>query len=71
VINDSIQRHTDKSIQARLKSPRPLRGGEDMPRETAEVVAVDVSKDLADYAVFAPPRHDDDLFRKLTVGEWG
>ena len=32
---------------------------------------VDVSKHLADYAVFAPLRDDDDLFRKVTVGEWG
>jgi len=32
---------------------------------------VDVSKLLADYAVFAPLRDDDGLFRKVTVGEWG
>ena len=32
---------------------------------------VDVSKLLADYAVFAPLRDDDDLFNKVTVGEWG
>ena len=32
---------------------------------------VDVSKLLSDYAVFAPLRHNDDLFRKVTVGEWG
>jgi Protein of unknown function (DUF2442)/Helix-turn-helix domain len=31
---------------------------------------VDVSKLLADYAVFRPLR-DDELFRKVTVGEWG
>ena len=32
---------------------------------------VDVSKLLADYAVFAQLREDDGLFRKMTVGEWG
>jgi hypothetical protein len=32
---------------------------------------VDVSKHLADYAIFAPVRTDDDLFRAVTVGEWG
>ena len=32
---------------------------------------VDVSKLLADYAVFAPLRNDDDLFNKVMVGEWG
>ncbi len=32
---------------------------------------VDVTKHLADYAVFAPLRDDDALFRKVTVGEWG
>jgi len=32
---------------------------------------VDMSKLLADYAVFRPLRDDDDLFRKVKVGEWG
>jgi Protein of unknown function (DUF2442)/Helix-turn-helix domain len=32
---------------------------------------VDVSRHLADYVVFAPLRPDDDLFRKVAVGEWG
>jgi hypothetical protein len=32
---------------------------------------VDVAKHLADYAIFAPLRGDDELFRKVTVGEWG
>jgi hypothetical protein len=32
---------------------------------------VDVSKLLSDYAVFARLRDDDDLFRKVMVGEWG
>src|SRR6516165_10693210 len=32
---------------------------------------VDVSRHLAEYAVFAPLRSDDDLFRKVQVGEWG
>jgi hypothetical protein len=32
---------------------------------------VDVSKHLADYAIFTPIRADDDLFRAVTVGEWG
>jgi len=32
---------------------------------------VDVSKLLADYAIFKPLRDDDDLFHKVTVGEWG
>ncbi len=32
---------------------------------------VDVSKLLADYAVFAPLRRDDDLFNRVIVGEWG
>jgi hypothetical protein len=32
---------------------------------------VDVSKLLADYPIFKPLRDDDDLFHKVTVGEWG
>ncbi len=32
---------------------------------------VDVSSHLAEYAVFAPLRHDDELFRTVEVGEWG
>jgi hypothetical protein len=32
---------------------------------------VDVSKHLARYAVFEPLQHDNDLFTKVTVGEWG
>jgi hypothetical protein len=32
---------------------------------------VDVSRHIADYAVFAPLRTDDDLFRSVKVGEWG
>jgi hypothetical protein len=32
---------------------------------------VDVSKLLADYAIFKPLRDDDNLFRKVIVGEWG
>ena len=32
---------------------------------------VDVSRHIADYAVFAPLRADDDLFRSVKVGEWG
>jgi hypothetical protein len=32
---------------------------------------VDVSDHLAVYAIFAPLRHDDELFRQVTVGEWG
>jgi len=32
---------------------------------------VDVSGHLAEYAVFAPLRQDDELFRTVEVGEWG
>ena len=32
---------------------------------------VDVSGHLAEYAVFAPLRQDDELFRAVEVGEWG
>ena len=32
---------------------------------------VDVSGHLAEYAVFAPLRQDDELFRAVDVGEWG
>jgi hypothetical protein len=32
---------------------------------------VDVSRHLAQYAIFAPLRSDGDLFRKVEVGEWG
>ena len=32
---------------------------------------VDVSKHLADYAILAPLRADKELFRTVTVGEWG
>jgi hypothetical protein len=32
---------------------------------------VDLSRHLAGYAVFASLRSDDDLFRKVEVGEWG
>ena len=32
---------------------------------------IDLSQHLADYAVFASMRSDDDLFRKVQVGEWG
>jgi len=32
---------------------------------------IDLSNHLADYAVFVPLRHDDDLFRTVRVGEWG
>jgi hypothetical protein len=32
---------------------------------------VDVSKHLAGYAVLAPLRDDKELFRTVTVGEWG
>jgi len=32
---------------------------------------VDVSRHLAEYAVFAPLRSDDDAFRRVQVGEWG
>ena len=32
---------------------------------------VDVSQRLAEYAIFAPLSSDDDLFRKVEVGEWG
>ena len=32
---------------------------------------VDVSRHLAEYAVFAPLRQDDELFRTVEVGEWG
>jgi uncharacterized protein DUF2442/helix-turn-helix protein len=32
---------------------------------------VDVSGHLAKYAVFAPLRNDDELFRTVEVGEWG
>jgi hypothetical protein len=31
---------------------------------------IDLSQHLADYAVFASMRSDDDLFRKVQVGEW-
>jgi len=33
--------------------------------------AVDVPRHLAEYAIFAPLRSDDDQFRKVEVGEWG
>jgi Protein of unknown function (DUF2442) len=32
---------------------------------------VDVSQHLADYAIFAPLRGNDDLFSAAAVGEWG
>ena len=32
---------------------------------------VDLSAHLAEYAVFAPLRQDDELFRAARVGEWG
>ncbi len=32
---------------------------------------VDVSRLLSDYAIFAPLRADDDLFRRVELGEWG
>jgi len=32
---------------------------------------VDVTQHLAEYAVFAPLRSDDEAFRKVQVGEWG
>jgi len=32
---------------------------------------VDLSAHLAEYAVFAPLRHDDERFRAAQVGEWG
>jgi Protein of unknown function (DUF2442)/Helix-turn-helix domain len=32
---------------------------------------VDISRHLAQYAIFAPLCSDDDLFRKVEVGEWG
>ena len=32
---------------------------------------VDVSAHLAEYAIFGSLRLDDDLFRKVEVGEWG
>jgi len=32
---------------------------------------VDVSQHLADYAIFAPLRSNDDLFRAAAVGDWG
>ncbi len=32
---------------------------------------VDVSPHLTEYAIFAPLRSGDDLFRKVEVGEWG
>jgi len=32
---------------------------------------VDVGEFLAEYAVFAPLRGDDELFRSVEVGEWG
>jgi hypothetical protein len=32
---------------------------------------VDVSGHLAEYAVFAPLRRDEELFRRAEVGEWG
>jgi hypothetical protein len=32
---------------------------------------VDLSQHLAQYAVFAPLRGDDDLFRSVCVGDWG
>lgn len=32
---------------------------------------VEVSRHIADYAVFTPLRADDDLFRNVAVGEWG
>jgi hypothetical protein len=39
-------------------------------RGGAESIA-DVSRHLAEYAIFAPLRSDDDLFRRVGVGEWG
>jgi hypothetical protein len=32
---------------------------------------VDIGAFLAEYALFAPLRHDDQHFRKVEVGEWG
>lgn len=32
---------------------------------------VDIFQHIAEYGIFAPLRLDDDLFRKVEVGEWG
>lgn len=32
---------------------------------------IDLSRHLAEYAIFAPLRADDGVFRKIRVGDWG
>ena len=32
---------------------------------------IDLAQYLAEYAIFAPLRSDDDFFRRVAVGEWG
>jgi len=32
---------------------------------------VDIAKHLGEFAIFAPLRSDDELFREVSVGEWG
>jgi hypothetical protein len=62
----------DKKSAPNLKSVRAGKGRQLVItwKGGAESI-VDVSKHLADYVVFAPLRRDDELFRKVTVGEWG
>jgi len=55
-----------------IKSVRPDHGrGIVVTWKGGAESTIDVSKHLADYAVFAPLRDDDDLFRTVAVGEWG
>ena len=58
-----------------LPNIRAIRAGKDRCvvitwRGGAESV-IDLRQHLAQYAVFAPLRSDDDLFRTVRVGEWG
>jgi hypothetical protein len=58
-----------------LPNIRAIRAGKDRCvvvtwKGGAESV-IDLSQHLGQYAVFAPLRSDDDLFRTVRVGEWG
>jgi Protein of unknown function (DUF2442)/Helix-turn-helix domain len=62
-------------VNADAPNIRAVRAGEDRHlvitwRGGTESV-VDISRHLAECAVFAPLRSDDNLFRAVQVGEWG
>jgi hypothetical protein len=66
---------TEMNINTDTPNIRAVRAGRDRRlviiwKGGAESV-VDVAPHLADYAIFAPLREDEDLFRRVMVGEWG